>query len=179
MAQGSHNFGGTAPQFTAGEILLYCLQVTVSGWTCNYISGSGSYTTYSSISAFIADLQSGSLPPPNGPLRPFLRGDSVPDIVLRMPCYVVILLSSSDQPSLCFQTTAMTTGTDCSSKYYALTETSNASHENQTVAYFAVPVVAPTSQGVIDPYTMFLQYMSGGSVITHSIDPCLKNRGKI
>ena len=177
MAQGSYNFGGTAPSFTLGEILLYCLQVTVSNWTCSYISGSGSYTSYSSISTFIADLQSGSLAPPDGPLPTFAPGDSPPDLLVRMPCYVVVLLSSSDQPSLCFKSTPMTTGTDCSSKYFALTETSNGSQENRTVAYFAVPVVASTDQDVIDPYTMFLQYMSGTLVITHSIDPCIKNRG--
>jgi hypothetical protein len=176
MASGSYPFGGTPPSFTMEEILLYCLQVTVSSQTYSYTSASGSYTGYSSIGAFISDLQAGRLPSPNGPLPTFGPGDAPPDIIVTEPCYVVVVVSSTDQPSLCFQSTAMTTGTDCSSKYYGLAEAKIGSQPHSTVAYFAVPVVALTSENVADPYTMYLQYVSGGSTIPYNIDPCLKNR---
>ena len=177
MAQGSYPFGGTPPVFMASDILLYCLQVTVGTGACSYISGSGTYTSITSINTFMAALEAGTLPPPDGPLPTFGPGDAPPDILVTMPCYVVIVLSSSDQPSLCFQTTAMTTGGDCATKYFGLTEASRSTVWHPTIAYFAVPVVAPTSQHVIDPYTMFLQYSSGGSTIIYDIDPCIKNRG--
>jgi hypothetical protein len=177
MAQGSYAFGGTAPGFTLGEILLYRLQITVSTWACTYLSNSGSYTSYSTIDAFIAGLKSGTLPPPDGPLPTFGPGESAPDLIVRMPCYVVIILSSSDQPSICFQSTALTTGTDCSSQYFALTLISVDSPVKQAVAYFAVPVVQPASKGVDDPYTMFVKYIANGSVVTHSIDPTICNHG--
>ena len=176
MATGSYSFGGTAPIFTSQEILLYCLQVTVSSGACSYTSSSGSYTSYTSISAFIGDLQAGKLPPPNGPLPTFGPDDAPPDIIMTEPSYIVVELSSTDQHTLCFQSTGMTTGTDCSSKYYALTETRATSTGPLTIAYFAVPVVAPASEKVDDPYTLFLQYMSGGSMTSYDIDPCLKNR---
>jgi hypothetical protein len=177
MAQGSYPFGGSAPSFAMQEILLYCLQVTISTNTYIYTSSSGSYTCYTSIGAFMSDLVAGALPPPNGPLPPFGTGDAVPDIIMRKPSFVVVELSSTDQPTLCFQSTAMTTGTDCSSRYYDLTEASTSSMGNPTIAYFAVPVVAPASQRVIDPYALFLQYTSGGSTILYDIDPCLRNQG--
>jgi len=177
MAQGNFAFGGSPPAFEQQEILLYSLQITVSdNWACAYVSGSGSYTTYSSIGAFITALQSGSLSTP-GPLPPFAAGDTAPDLLVTTPGYVVVVLSSPDQPSICFQPTAMTTGTDCSSKYYSLTETSAGTTTGPTVAYFAVPVVAPASQNVADPYTLFVQYTSGALPVTHRIDPCIKNRG--
>jgi hypothetical protein len=177
MATGSYPFGGTAPTFTSQEILLYCLQVTVSTGACSYTSNSGSYTSYATISAFISDLQAGRLPPPDGPLPTFGPDDVPPDIIMTEPCYIVVELSSTDQPSLCFQSTGMTTETDCSNKYYALAETSSRSFGLSTVAYFAVPVVAPASKKVDDPYTLFLHYMSGGSMTPYNIDPCLRERG--
>jgi len=177
MAQGSYPFGGTPPSFTVQEILLYCLQVNVSTGVCTYSSSSGSYTSYSSISLFIGALEAGTLSAPNAPLPPFGSGEAPPDIIVTKPCYVVVELSSPDQPTLCFQSTAMTTQTDCSTRYYALTEISMNSEGTPTVAYFAVPVVAPASEKVDDPYTLFLQYMSDGSAIPYDIDPCIRNRG--
>ena len=91
---------------------------------------------------------------------------------------MVVEVSSTDQSTLCFQSTAMTTGTDCSGKYYGLTEAKIGAQLIPTVAYFAVPVVAPASEHVADPYTMFLQYVSGGSAIPYDIDPCIKNGAK-
>jgi hypothetical protein len=176
MAEGSYPLGGTAPSFTSQEILLYCLQVTVSTGVCSYGGSSGSYTSYSSIGSFISDLRAGKLPPPDGPLPTFGPGDAPPDIIMTEPCYIVMELSSTDQPSLCFQTTGMTTGTDCSNRYYALTETGATSTGPRTIAYFAVPAVAPASEKVNDPYTLFLQYMSGGSMTPYDIDPWFKNR---
>ncbi|HEX4158846.1 MAG TPA: hypothetical protein VHY79_10250 [Rhizomicrobium sp.] len=177
MAKGSYPLGGAAPSFAMQEILLYCLQVTISTNTYIYTGSSGSYTCYTSIGAFMSDLQAGRLPAPNGALPPFASGEAVPDIIIVEPCFVVVALSSPDQPTLCFQATGMTTGADCSNKYYALTEAGTSSAGNPTVAYFAVPVVAPASLGVADPYTLFLQYISGGSTILYDIDPCLRNQG--
>ena len=178
MATGNYPFGGNAPGFTTCEILLINLQISVSGgWTSTYLDGSGSYTGYESIAAFISELQSGELGDPDSPLPTFAPGDAPPDILVRMPCYVVIVVSSSDQPSICFQPTPMTTGTDCSGKYYDLTEPYNDGDGKPRVLYFAVPVVAVYTTNVVDPYTMNVEYTSGGTVITHSIDPCIKNRG--
>jgi hypothetical protein len=177
MAQDSYPFGGAPPGFIVQEILLYCLQVNVTTGVCTYTSSSGSYTNYASISSFIGALQAGTLSAPSAPLPPFGPGEAPPDIIVTEPGYVVMELSSPDEPTLCFQSTAMTTGTDCSTKYYGLTETSVSSGGTPTVAYFAVPVVAPASENVNDPYTLFLQYMSDGSTIPYDIDPCIRNRG--
>lgn len=177
MAQGNNDFGVDAPPFEFGEILLYRLQITVGSWSFAYVTGSGSYTSYASIGDFISDLQDGDLPAPDGHLPPFGSTGAPPDLIVRMPCFVVVVLSSPDQPSLCFQLPPMTTGADCSSKYFDLTETCLDSLGAPTVAFFTVPVVQPASLRVADPYTLYVQYTSNGSTITHTIDPCIRNQG--
>jgi hypothetical protein len=171
-ASASYPFGTSLPSFSCQEILVYRLQVTRSTWACSYLSTSGSYTRYGSISALISDLQGGTLGSPDGALPSFGSSDVCPDIIVREPCYVVVVLSSNDDSTLAFQSYPITTGQNRSSRYYSLTEPYADSDGAYRVCYFAVPSPATSA---IDPYSMYLQYGSGPTL--HTIDPGLKNRG--
>lgn len=171
-ASTAHALGTTAPSFTAQEILLYQLQVTVATWSCAYASSSGSYTRYSSISSLISDLQNGVLGAPDGSLPSFESGDECPDILVREPCYVVIVVSGADDSTLAFQSRPLTMAQSLGSRYCGLTEPYADSDGAYRVCYFAVP---NPPVGADDPYSMYLQY--GSSPTLHSIDPAIKNRG--
>lgn len=176
MGNGTYNITQSTPipTFTPNEILLYNLQITASNnWSCQYIGGSGSYTGYT-ITQFITELTNSTLGPPNnGGLPQFGTGESPPDIIVRMACWVVVVLTSGDASQLWFQSDPIKTINDCSSDYYQLTVTSFGSG-NPTILYFAVPLI---HDGENDEYTLYLTVNSGTGPTPSSIDPSIRNHG--
>lgn len=165
---------GSAASFTFDEILVYRLQVTVSTWACSYLSTSGSYIRYESIGALISDLEAGTLGSPDSALPPFGAGDTCPDIIVRRPCYVVVVLTSDDDSSFAFATTPLSTAENLSTRYYGLTEPYASPGDGlYRVCYFSVPSI---NDGASDGYNLFLRYGTGPTL--HTIDPCIKNRSK-
>src|SRR5215469_908965 len=168
-ASTAFSLGTTVPEFSLSEILVYRLQVTVATWSCAYLLSSGSYTRYAGISPLISDLQNNALGAPDGPLPSFGTIGECPDILVREPCYVVLVLSSDDDSTLAFQSVALTTSQSLGSRYCGLTEPYADSDGGYRICYFAVP---SSPDGASDPYSMYLRYGSGPTL--HTIDPSIK-----
>jgi len=171
----------TPPGWTAQQILF--LQLSSSAYQYSYLSGSGIVTEDINISSFIESVVSGTqevdLPLPSG--------SSAPNIVLTVPCYVVVQLDS--RLSWAFQPGAapMLTQDNLATKYCALNLVDSSGNVYAATApstppcgllYFSVVSVSPASENVSDQFSYYFQItQSDGSSCSVILDPALKNRG--
>jgi hypothetical protein len=171
----------TPPGWAAQQIVF--LQLTSSAYQYSYLSGSGIVTGDIDITTFIESVVNGSQEV-NVPLP---SGTSAPNIVLTVPCYVVVQLDSrlpwAFQPSAAPMLTQNNLATkycalnlvDASGKVYAATAPATPACG---ILYFSVVSVAPASQGVSDQFSYYFQItQSDGGSCSVILDPALKNNG--
>jgi hypothetical protein len=175
--------GATVPSgWTPQQIILYQLSMEFDGGIeYVYLSGSGT-TTNTNINSLIQSLVAGT-PSASGALP---SGQTPPDLIVTVPCYVVVQLDSSInwafEPGVAPILTQNNLGTkycalnlvDASGNVYAATAPSS---PNCLILYFSVVSVAPSSDGVADPFSYYFQITTSTGEHNVILDPVIKNHG--
>jgi hypothetical protein len=165
----------------------------INGVQIQFNSNSGVYPisgAMPNIATFVSNWWTGNLSAPNAfPPAPAIQ-QSPPDVVVRVPCYVVIELNSLLQLNFSRGHPGMKVSQSVVGAYDGLmhvgstsgTPTANSAPTNEDcrLIYFAAVSPLPTSQGVGDPFNLYVEYNQGSSFgrpISITIDPDIKNDG--
>jgi hypothetical protein len=177
-ALGASTPGGWTPQ----QIILYQLSMEFDGsLEYVYLSGSGT-TTSTNISSFIQSLVEG---PPSG-LGPLPASQTPPDLIVTVPCYVVVQLDSSINWAFQPGVAPILTQNNLATKYCALNlvdpsgnvySATAPSSPKCLILYFSVVSVAPQTANVEDPFSYYLQFATTSGTQNVILDPELKNHG--
>jgi hypothetical protein len=171
----------TSPGWTPQQIV-YC-QLASSSMEYVLLSGSGLVTSSIDISSFIASVVAGD-PTVNAPLP---SGQTPPDVILTVPCYVVVQLCGSSNWIFEPGSAPILTQSNLGTKYCGLNlvDASGNVYASQApttppcqIMYFSVVTVAPASSNVSDPFSYYFQItQSGGNTYDLVLDPAFKNKG--
>ena len=177
--------GTITPSGWQAQQIVYC-HLTASTLQYSYLYDSGLVTSNININSFIQSVVAGD-PTVSTPLP---GGQTPPDLVVTVPCYVVVALDST--LSWAFQpgVAPILTEQNLASKYCALNivDSGGNIYAGQTptsptsppclIAYFSVVSVAPASEDVADPFSYFLQVtQQGGNTYNVVVDPEIRNEG--
>ncbi|MGD0191708.1 MAG: hypothetical protein ABSD74_13285 [Rhizomicrobium sp.] len=173
---------GTPPGWTPQQIILYQLSMEFDGsLEYVYLSGSGT-TTSTDINSFIQSLVDGT-PSASGPLP---SGQTPPDLIVTVPCYVVVQLDSSINWAFEPSVAPILTQNNLATKYCALNLVDSSgniypatapSSPNCLILYFSVVSVAPSTEDVNDPFNYYFQFTTSSGTHNVILDPEMKNRG--
>jgi hypothetical protein len=183
MSSGSgYALGSSTPAGWTPQQIVYC-QLSMTSMEYVFLSGSGLVTSSIDINSFIASVVAGDQTVDS----PLPSGQTPPDIILTVPCYVVVQLCGASGWIFEPGAAPILTQGNLSTKYCGLNlvDANGDVYASQApttppcqIMYFSVASVAATSSGVNDPFSYYFQItQSGGNAYDLIVDPLFKNKG--